>query len=160
LHIDAQNRIWVANTPSGRIAALAADGAVLKELPIWPGADSQPIDIATGSDGTIFVTDSGLHKRVRFDVDGRRQLAWDIPVANSLDGSHLAVDAAGFLYMTQPEHALVAKLDAQGEQIGAWSIPGMNGAVVKPVGVAVAPDGRVWVVDSAGGNVFVIEPGE
>lgn len=160
LHMDDEDRIWVANTPRGQAVALTLDGANLLQIPIWPDEGSQPVDVAVGAGGAIFVTDAGLHKRVRFDGAGRRQLAWDIPYANSLESSHLAVDAAGFLYMTQPEAGSVAKLDTQGEAIGVWALPAVGGGVVKPVGVAVAPDGRIWVTDSAGGNVLVIEPGE
>jgi streptogramin lyase/4-amino-4-deoxy-L-arabinose transferase-like glycosyltransferase len=156
LHIDAQDRLWIANTPRGRVIALDPTGAVVQEIPVWSGQDSQPVDVAVGSDGSIFVTDAGLHKLVRFDASGRRLLAWEIPVANSVDGSHLAVDEQGALYLTQPEKALVAKHDAQGEQLGVWSVAAEK-VTVKPVGVAIGADGRVWFVDSNGGNLFVIE---
>lgn len=159
LHVDAQGRIWIAHTPGGRVVAVDGDGQVVLEIAVWPGEASQPVDVAVGVDGTIFVTDAGLSKLVRFDSQGRRLLAWDIPVANTLDGPHLAVDAEGRLYVTQPELGAVEQRRPDGEMVGVWSLQTVRAAgVVKPIGVAVDPVGRVWGVDVAGGNAFVIEP--
>lgn len=161
LHVDQRGRIWVAQTTGGRVVALDGAGQILQEILVWPGQGSQPVDVAVGVDGTIFVTDTGLHKLVRFDQSGQRLLAWEIPVANTLDGAHLAVDASGGLYLTQPEKAQITYLDSTGEQIGAWLVNTMTtGGPVKPVGVAVDPEGRVWSVDSLGGQLFVVEPKE
>ena len=59
--------------------------------------------------------------------------------------------------MTEPESGRVLQLDATGELIGMWDLPAQLGRFVKPVGIAVGPDGRVWVTDADGGNVIVIE---
>ncbi|MCL4859833.1 MAG: glycosyltransferase family 39 protein [Caldilineaceae bacterium] len=159
LHVDAQGRIWVAHTPGGRVVALDGDGQIMQEIAIWPGEPSQPVDVAVGIDGTIFVADAGLSKLVRFDSTGRRLLAWEIPVANTLDGPHLTVDTGGALYVTQPEQAVVEQRQPDGEIAGIWPVLGLRAdGVVKPIGVSVDPTGRVWGVDAAGGNVFVIEP--
>lgn len=161
LHVDAQGRIWVADTPGGRVVAFGQDGQTVLEIPVWPGEDSQPTDMVVAPDGAIFIADSGLNKLVHFDATGRRQLAWEIPVANSLDATHLAVDAHGNIYLTVPEAAQVAMRQPNGEERGQWLVNLITtGGAVKPVGVAVGPDGRIWGVDSAGGSVFVIEPKE
>ncbi|MBX3015304.1 MAG: hypothetical protein KF832_27540 [Caldilineaceae bacterium] len=158
LYVDSAGLIWVANTPGGRVLALNHDGAVVLSIPVWPGEDSQPVDVVVGTDGSIFVTDAGLNKLVRFDASGRRLLAWDIPVANTIDSSHLAVDAAGFLYMSKPEPFLITQLLPSGELVGDWSALPVGGGPVKPVGIAVDSRGRVWYVDTVGGVVYVIEP--
>jgi DNA-binding beta-propeller fold protein YncE len=161
LHLDGQDRIWVADTPGGRVVAFDQAGQIVLEIPVWPGQASQPVDVAVGFDGTIFVTDAGLHKLVHFDASGRRLLAWEIPVANTMDGSHLAVDGVNQLYITQPEMGQIALHRADGEQIGVWPLHAVRaGGIVKPVGVAVDADGRIWSVDSAGGAVIVVEPEE
>jgi streptogramin lyase len=111
-----------------------------------------------GIDGSIFVTDAALHKLVQFDADGRRLLAWDIPVANTIDASHLAVDSAGYLYLSKPEPFLVSQLLPSGEPVGDWSTTPSGAAPAKPVGIAVDSSGRVWYVDTLNGMVYVIEP--
>lgn len=158
LHVDRDGRIWVANTPGGRVVALDREGNLIMAIPVWPGEDSQPVDVAIGVDGSIFVTDAGLNKIVRFDASGRRVLAWDIPVANSIDSSHLAVDAAGYLYLSKPEPFLVSQLLPSGELAGDWSAMPAGAAPAKPIGIAVDSSGRVWYVDTVGGMVYVIEP--
>jgi streptogramin lyase len=64
------------------------------------------------------------------------------------------------LYMTEPESGRVLKLDPNGEALGAWSLPALLGRYVKPVGIAAGPDGRIWITDSQGGNVIVIDPSD
>jgi streptogramin lyase len=158
LHVDRDGRIWVANTAAGRVVALDSNGNLLLGIPVWPGNDSQPVDVAVGMDGSIFVTDAGLHKLVQFDAGGRRLLAWDIPVANTIDASHLAVDGVGYLYLSKPEPFLVSQLLPNGELVGDWAAMPPGAAPAKPVGIAVDSSGRVWYVDTVSGIVYVIEP--
>ena len=158
LHVDRDGRIWIANTPGGKVVALDREGTRLLEVPVWPGEDSQPVDVVVGIDGSIFVTDAGLNKLVQFDASGRRLRAWDIPVANSLDSSHLAVDAAGYLYLSKPEAFLVTQLLPSGELVGDWSAMSPGAPPVKPIGIAVDSSGRVWYVDTLSGTIYVIEP--
>jgi DNA-binding beta-propeller fold protein YncE len=157
---DLQGKVWVANTPAGTVLAFDAGGALTQQLPVWPGEDAQPVDVQVGLDGRIFVTDAGRARLVRYGADGQRERAWNIAPANSVDSPHLALDAQGRLYMTEPESGRVLKLDSSGELLGIWDLPAQLGRFVKPVGIAVGPDGRVWVTDADGGNVIVIEQNE
>lgn len=154
---DTAGRLWVANTPGGRAVAFDAAGSLVQEVPVWPGEDAQPADVQVGLDGRIFVTDPGRARLVRFSADGQRERAWNIAVANTVDSPHLALDALGRLYLTEPESGRVFQLDPTGEPLGMWDLPALLGRFVKPVGIAVGPDGRVWVTDADGGNVIVIE---
>jgi DNA-binding beta-propeller fold protein YncE len=60
--------------------------------------------------------------------------------------------------MTSPEAGSVVELDATGEAVGRWDLAAMLGRPIKAVGIAVSPDGRIWVTDSDGGNVIVLAP--
>lgn len=155
--IDPQGNLWIANTAGARVVQVAQDGTTLQSIPVWAGEDSQPVDVAVGNDGTIFVTDAGLHKLVSFDPTGRRLLAWELPVANSIDSSHLAVGPDGYVYVSKPEPFLISQHTPLGDPIGDWSVQPANGGVVKPIGVTVDSEGRVWFVDTAGGALYVIE---
>ncbi len=160
IHVDANGHIWLAHTPAGRAVELDENGGLLQDIPVWPADGAQPVDVVTGTNGMLFVTDAGLHKLISYAADGRRLLAWDIAVANSIDGSHLAAGPDGFLYMTEPELSRIVKLTPQGERAGSWTVTGNNGALVKPIGITVDPAGRIWFADVAGGQIFVLEPGE
>lgn len=155
--IDPSGYLWIANTPGARVVQIDIEGNTLQSIPVWPGEDSQPVDVTVGNDGTIFVADAGLHKLVSFDSSGRRLLAWELPVSNTLDSSHLAMSEAGYLYVSKPEPFLIAQHTPAGDPIGDWSVAPNNGNVVKPIGVAVDGLGRVWFVDTVGGGVYVIE---
>lgn len=157
--IDQEGNLWIANTSAGRVVKLDRNGTTLQSIPVWAGEESQPVDVAVGRDGSIFVTDSGLNKLIRFDANGQRLLAWDLPVANTVDGSHLAVSDNGYLHISKPEPFLIAQHTPDGEPVGDWSVIPTNGELVKPVGVAVDALGRIWFVDTVGGALYVIEAG-
>jgi sugar lactone lactonase YvrE len=154
--------IWIANTPGQRIAAFDASGALLQEVALpavaADGKEMQPIDIERMSDNTLYVTDVAQHMLYRFSLAGFLLSSQPIPVANSLDGAHLAADAAGALYMTEPEAGRVVRLDANGIVDRIWSVRVAEAQDAKAVGIGVAADGAIWVADSQGGRVLRITP--
>ncbi len=147
LHVDQQDRVWVPLTPRGRVAAFTLEGETLIDFPVWPGENSQPVDVAVSDQGDIWVVDSGLHKLIRFDSEGQRQLAWDIAEANTLHGPHLAIDRAGILYMTEPEAERIVKIDPSGERLGEWQLAPRIEDVAKPIGIDIDQNGELWYVD-------------
>jgi DNA-binding beta-propeller fold protein YncE len=156
LFVDDQNNVWLANTPASRVAALDLAGNVVLEFPVAPGVPAQPVDIAVTPDGNIYVTDVILDKLLCFGPAGQQLQSWLIPHSTSVDGAHLAVAATGGLYLTVPEEGRVLHLDSNGETVASWDLRQPDGRLMKPVGLAVDAAGRVWVVDSAGGNIVVL----
>jgi len=161
LAVGPDGRLWVAATPGGLVAGVdGASGDVLR-LPVTSGGEpGQPADVLAGDGGLLYVTDATNNKLVRMNENGRLDRSWTIPRANSLDGPHLAFDLFGNLYITDPEGGRVEKRDGSGEAVGAWELNPLLNRSVKAVGLAAGPDGRIWVTDSEGGAVIVIEPGE
>ena len=157
LDVDGAGRIWVANTPRGRVAAFSRDGELLAEAMAWTGAGAQPVEVVTNGQGS-FVTDAGIYRLIRLDGAGLPVGSWEIPVANSLDGPHLAVDGQGRLYQTEPEEGRVVRRSPTGEVDGAWQLSGPELGTVKPVGVAVDAEGAVWVTDVLAGRLLRIQP--
>jgi 4-amino-4-deoxy-L-arabinose transferase-like glycosyltransferase/DNA-binding beta-propeller fold protein YncE len=158
----AEGAIWIANTPGQRIVVVDSGGALLQEifLPAVTTSETelQPVDVAVMPDNSLYVTDAGGHSLYRFSLAGYLVSSQPIPVANSLDGAHLAVDGAGKLYMTEPEAGRVVQLDPSGIIEHIWSVRTNEAADAKPVGLAVAVDGAVWVVDSQGGRLLRVMP--
>ncbi len=160
LAVDGDGALWVANTPGGRVVQLAPDGTVLLDLALPQEGEAQPTDVVVGLDGRIFVADPVARKLTRYSPDGQRERAWPLATANTMDSPHLAVDAQGRIYLTEPETGRVLQMDATGELLGMWDLPALLGRFVKPVGIAVGPDGRIWVTDVDGGNLLAITPEE
>jgi sugar lactone lactonase YvrE len=120
--------------------------------------EMQPTDVVMMSDNTLYATDVAEHILYRFDVAGFLLASQPIPVANSLDSSHLATDKAGMLYMTEPEAGRIVQFDASGVPVAAWSVRVAGSEDAKPVGIDVDADGTIWVVDSVGGRLLRVTP--
>ncbi len=153
---------WIANTPGQRIAAVDVNGEILHEVKLpavsADGHEMQPTDVAMMQDNTLFVTDVAGHNLYRFSLAGFLLSSQPIPVANSLDSAHLATDAVGNLFMTEPEAGRVVRLDANGVIDTVWSVRTAATPEAKPVGIAVTADGVIWVADSNGGLVLRVTP--
>ena len=155
------DEIWIANTPGQRLVAVDGSGAPIYEIAMPAVAgdqEMQPVDVVAMADNTVFVTDVAGHMLYRFSVAGYLLSSQPIPVANALDGAHLATDAAGAVYMTEPESGNVVRLDANGIVTDLWSVRTPDSMDAKPVGIAVASDGVIWVVDSQGGKLLRVIP--
>ena len=154
--------IWIANTPGQRLVAFDASGALIQEVALpavaADGKEMQPVDVERLPDNSLYVTDVAQHMLYRFSLAGFLLSSQPIPVANSLDSAHLAADAAGALYMTEPEAGRVVRLDANGMVDRIWSVRISEVQDAKPVGIGVAADGTIWVADSQGGRVLRITP--
>ena len=105
--------------------------------------------MAVTSDGTIYVTDVVSNQLFQIKAGSTLRQAWNIPVANSGDGPHLAVGSDDTLYITAPEPGLILKLTPDGER-QAWAVPWRTDVPPKLVGIAAGPDGQIWAVDSSG----------
>jgi 4-amino-4-deoxy-L-arabinose transferase-like glycosyltransferase/sugar lactone lactonase YvrE len=150
--------VLIANTPNNRIVGLDAAGAVAAQIVVWPGEAAQPVDVVMGENGRIFVADGQGQRLIRYAPGKQIERAWSLTPANTVDSPHLARDAAGRLYVTEPEAGRVLLRDVDGEALGAWDLNVLLGRPVRPVGIAVAPDGVIWVVDSAGGALIALTP--
>ncbi len=85
---------------------------------------------------------------------------WPIPVGRDDGGSRLAISRDGSkVYMSDPERKRVTIIDVKTDRLSYFgnegSDPGMFGA---PSGIAIGPDGRIYVVDRVNNNVQVFTP--
>jgi sugar lactone lactonase YvrE/4-amino-4-deoxy-L-arabinose transferase-like glycosyltransferase len=161
--VDGRGRIWVANTPGGRVVAFDTTGHVLAEVaqPPLSGASTpmQPVDVVVDLDSVISVADVSNHTLVRFDDSGYLLARQTVPVANSMDGPHFALDAGGALLMSEPETGRIVRLDPAGAVINVWSARTTDTPDAKPVGLAIDGRGRIWTADPQGGRLLVVTPG-
>jgi streptogramin lyase/4-amino-4-deoxy-L-arabinose transferase-like glycosyltransferase len=162
IDVDPGGRIWVAGTAAGRVVALDAAGQVVAEVyqPALSGvtAAMQPVDVAVDRDGVVAVADVSNNALARFDAAGYLLARQSVPVANSLDSPHLALDAAGALLMSEPETGRIVQMDASGAVDHVWSVRTSATPDAKPVGLAVDAAGRIWTADSQGGRLLLVIP--
>ena len=153
------DEIFVTDTGNERVQVFGKDGTFLRAFGGFGTGDGQlqePTGIAVGPDGNIWVADSGNGRLSVFTPQGEFVAA--IPVeswAGQLGVDRLnsmAFDADGVLYLTTPARGLLEAYD------GSTFVTIPSEDLVRPVGVAVAPDGTVLVTDGTESRVIQIEP--
>ena len=138
-----------------------------------PGQLQGPRGIKVGPEGFIYVADSGNHRIQKFTPDGEFVAAWgeqsslDVESGTPrgfLEPWDVAV-APDAMYIADTWNHRIQKLDAEGNLVASWGLFGQYGpgdasgrsAFYGPRGIAVGPDGRVYVADTGNKRVQVFE---
>lgn len=153
-------------TAAALAALLVAAGSALAAYQFetsWgaPGASdgqfSNPAFIATGPDGSVYVSDSGNNRVQRFTADGA--FLQSIGGAGSGPGQFqgptgVGVGPDGTVYVADSGNNRVQRFDANGTFLSLWGTPGSgDGQFQGPTGVGVGPDGSVYVGDAGNARV-------
>ncbi|HKP53410.1 MAG TPA: PA14 domain-containing protein [Chloroflexia bacterium] len=85
---------------------------------------------------------------------------WRVPIGKEDGGSRLGISPDGKrVYMSDPDRRRVAVLDIASGEVSYFGREGGGpGEFGRPSGIAVGPDGRIYVVDSVRNNVQVFSP--
>jgi DNA-binding beta-propeller fold protein YncE len=177
---DSGNHALRAIDAGGNVSTLAGGRAAERDGPAVSAGFLHPTAVATAPDGTVFVvaSQSGTVKRIGTDpsrmvttIAGAGPGAVDGPGnAARLSPQGGAVWAGGRLLVSDGASARIRAIAPGGDAAGTrvWTLtaggaPGAAGtaggsAPGFPLGLAVAPDGRVFVADAATGSVRSIRP--
>ena len=164
--VDAQGRVYVADTGNKRIVVFDADGKFLTQFGaagLDAGQFDEPVGVAVAPDGTVYVTDTWNQRIQAFvpSLDGMLFvpfLQWDVNAwfGQSLENKPLiAVNAAGHVFVTDPEGFRILEFDANGVFVRAWGDFGVGPSEIGLAGgVAVDAQGRVWVADAGNQRIM------
>lgn len=150
------------------------DGAVSKARFIFPVA----VDVDV--DGTLYVVDRSAHTLRRLSTNGEVVTyagAGGFPGyvdgkgarARFAEPSDIAIDARGFIYVTDSGNRVIREIDPHGGVTTFAGLPGIAGTTdgdvtaarfTEPVGIAAAADGSLLIVDRGGHTIRLIERGE
>ncbi|HRW05519.1 MAG TPA: NHL repeat-containing protein [Caldilineaceae bacterium] len=151
--------IWVASTRRGLVAQIDSQGQILLEYPSTPAADGQPVDVAVDREGRIYLVEASTLQLVQLSRLGIRRNSWSLPGFNTGHAPHLAIGADNALYLTAPEQGLVTQFDEQGRVLASWQLPRSDrDGAVKPIGIAVNAEGKMYVASAEQGVVVEIAP--
>lgn len=172
---DPGGNVYVADTGNNRVQKFTSDGTFITKWPVGvagdPGElDEQPMeyeapgDVATDSEGTVYVTARFLPRIEKFTSDGTFVSAWwaDRPGATcGLCTPTVATDPAGNLYVAEywaggvaagPPFTALLKFTSDGTFLGAFQ------CFTATRGVATDSGGNVYIGD-AGEIAKYADPG-
>ena len=137
---------------------------------------SEPFGIAAAPDGTIFVADAGHAHLIRYIATDGRVSTLAGSVRGFADGagdraafstpSGLALAGDGTLYLADTGNHAIRRITRDGHvstvagdgTAGYVDGPAHQARFNGPIGIAVAPDGRVFVADTYNDRIRVIDP--
>jgi sugar lactone lactonase YvrE len=158
LDVDERGGLYIAETCGNRILLLDAAGAVARVL--TGGADAatrfeQPVDVAVGEAGALFVAD--LRGRIaRVDAASDRILeVWPMHVGAAVAAASVAVSGP-LLYLSDPDGHVIYRVDTGTGAVHRVGTQGQGpGEFTTPLGIAVGRQGEVYVGDGETGRVQV-----
>jgi uncharacterized protein (TIGR03663 family) len=154
--------LYVADSGNNRIQVLDPDGNLVRawgSAGAGPGQFQEPWGIAVGDDGRVYVADTWNHRVQVFDPGGGYLSEWGgfMDIQGQADGEpgvfwgprDIGLDAAGHVYVADTGNKRVQVFSPEGEFVAQWGGGGViAGRFEEPTGVAIGPDGSVYVEDT------------
>ncbi|MGC9326281.1 MAG: flippase activity-associated protein Agl23 [Candidatus Hinthialibacter sp.] len=154
LAVAPDGTLFVADTGNNRIVKFNPDGtyggAVIKSQV------KEPVGVAVGVNGWIYVCDVGMQRVAAFLPQGQFVRQWSI-LGWSVDSDdqlpwvepYVAVDARGFVYVTDSTKNTVHRFDPTGANVVQFGGSGAAAHQLRgPKGIAIDAQGHLYIADS------------
>jgi sugar lactone lactonase YvrE len=173
----------VAPQPGDGNAAVAGSSGTLKLVSEGALSGDQPTEprgMATGPDGSVYVTDAPSNRILVYQTDGVTRVISGTGAGALLEPSGVAVDSDGNVYVADTWNARIAKFDSSGKFVTSWGSGEeklnaetnkvltrtggtAEGNAAKPLGffgprnVAVDNNGHVYIADTGNKRIVVTD---
>jgi uncharacterized protein (TIGR03663 family) len=122
--------------------------------------------VAIASDGTFYVADTAQHSIWHLSAEGNLLGTWGeygVAPGQFNEPWDVAVDQLGYVYVADTWNHHIQKFTANGEFVLSWGRlgqtqaydPAGNGLFYGPRGIAVGPDGSIYVADTGNHRVQI-----
>ncbi|MCC7369931.1 MAG: glycosyltransferase family 39 protein [Chloroflexi bacterium] len=143
-------------------AGSATNTTALARLGLQPAGDAQgeggaraARTLAASRNGAVYASDMTGHV-ARLDEERQRLTALQQRAPALEQVSDIAADADGFVYLADSERSLIVKLAPTGEVVATL---GGEWGMYRPRGLAIGPDGRIYVADTGRNRLVIGETG-
>ncbi|MFV9506273.1 MAG: flippase activity-associated protein Agl23 [Oscillochloridaceae bacterium umkhey_bin13] len=159
--VDNRGNVYIADTGNKRVIVTDDEGTFLYQIGsagAGPGQFNEPTSVAVDAQGNLYVADTWNGRVQVFAPDGTGRvgaiplITWQVTGwrANTYDDPMLTVGPDGRVYVSVPSRNQVMAFNGRGDLLVRWGGRGDDlSSLNNPSGIAVAPDGQVWVVDRA-----------
>lgn len=158
---DRESNVYVGDF-TGTMQKFDANGKFLARFGKGRGAGKGQFvgavfDVETDAQGNIYAADRKSGRIEKFDAVGNFVTQWDVCANSILDLRGLAVDANGNVYVSTRGGHRVCIFDSNGKLTTTFGKEGLrDGEFIfgdASADLAVAPDGSLYVVDTAGERI-------
>lgn len=181
LAYDKQGNLFIADQNNGRVRKVATDGRISTVAGLGVTKDPMgcPTGVAINDNGDLFVADP-CKRQVQVIRKGESSILGGVAntakepsglggpaIAASFDVFGLALNAAGDVIVSAPDHGHLYKIDRSGvfsilAGTGDWRAPAdgslaMNGAFQRPTHLAVDASGTIFLSDSDANRIYRID---
>lgn len=164
--VDAQGRVYLADTGNKRILVYNSNGIFLFQIGsegLAIGQFEEPVGLAFDLQGFLYVADTWNQRIQVFSPSENGSsyspvFQWDIAgwYGESLDNKpYLAIDNQGHIFVTDPEAFRVLEFTSNGAFIRTWGEYGIGEGNFGLAGsISADADGHIWVSDTANNRLL------
>ncbi|MBN2048247.1 MAG: glycosyltransferase family 39 protein [Anaerolineaceae bacterium] len=161
--IAPDGSIYVADSRNHRIQRFAPTGELIASWGTFADAVSgsapggtfnEPWDVAVDQYGNVFVADTWNHRVQKFTADGNFITMWGVFGTAESDYAlwgprSIVVDDQGYVYVTDTGNKRIVVYTNDGEAHASFGSVGFEeGQFDEPVGLALSPEGVLYVADT------------
>jgi predicted membrane-bound mannosyltransferase/DNA-binding beta-propeller fold protein YncE len=159
------NRLLVTDTGNHRMQVLDREGQFIAQIGSFGadlGALNEPVGLATGPDGSVYLADTWNGRIQRFSPELIAEHEWRVEAwtGQSINNKpYIAVDGQNRVYVTDPEGYRVLIFDREGNYLARFGMFGNDlRSFALPNGLAIDAQDNLYVADANNNRILKFAP--